>query len=124
MRPLRTTADGQRRGARGAQAVAAPIGMHPHALDLADRRRLRSDLGLEDHLAALEAGPRAARGDQARDPPPVAAAAVADARIDADLADEHVDGRHQVGVEFVDAHRAHRGVDRRTAARVLSAISG
>ena len=32
--------------------------------------------------------------------------------IDADLADEHVDGGHQVGVEFLHAHRTHRRVDR------------
>src|SRR6202048_5560213 len=84
----------QRRGARGAKAVAAPVGMHPYALDLPDRRRLRSDLGLEDHLAALEAGPRPARGDQPRDPSPRATPAVADSRIDSDPADEHVDGSH------------------------------
>jgi hypothetical protein len=85
--------------------------MHPHPLDLADRRRLGSHLGLEDHLSSFEAGPRAAGGDQPRHPASVAAAAVADPRVDADLADEHVDGRHQVCVELVGANLADGRVD-------------
>src|ERR1700737_2793498 len=97
----------QRRGARGAKSVAAPIGIHPDARDLPDRRLLRSAPGLEDHLAALEAGPRPARGDQPRDPSPVATPAVADSRIDSDLAAEHIDGPHQVRVELVDTYRPH-----------------
>ena len=112
VRPLRTTADASVAVPAVPMPVAPPIGMHPHALDLADGRRLGSHLGLEHHLAAFEAGPRAARGDQSRHPAPVAAAAVTDPRVDADLADEHVDGRDQVGVEFVDADLAHGGVDR------------
>src|SRR4029079_7429789 len=46
----------QGRGARGAESAAAIVGMHPHTLDLPDCGRLRSDLRLEDHLAAFEAG--------------------------------------------------------------------
>jgi hypothetical protein len=86
--------------------------MHPDALDLPDGRRLRAHLRLEHHLAALEAGPRAARRDQPGDPAPVSATAVTDPRIDADLADEHVDRRDQIRIEFVDAHRAHCRVHR------------
>ena len=88
------------------------VGMHPYALDLPDGRRLRSDLGLEHDLPAVETCPCAPGGDQARDPPPIAATAVADAGIDADLADEHVDGGHQVRVEFLHPHGTHRRVDR------------
>src|ERR1700748_1177073 len=38
---------------------------------------------------------------------PVATPAVADARVDADFADEHVDGRPQIRVEFVGANLPH-----------------
>ena len=112
MRPLRHHRGRQRGGAGGAHAVAAPVGVHPHALDLPDGRRLRADLGLEHHLAALKAGPGPTGRDQPGDPAPVTAATVADARIDADLADEHVDRRHQIGVEFVDPDGPHGRVDR------------
>ncbi|CAG7167689.1 hypothetical protein PICSAR252_01700 [Mycobacterium avium subsp. paratuberculosis] len=59
----------------------------------------------------LEPRPGTPGGDQAGHPPAVAAAAVADARIHADLADEHVDGGHQVGVQLLGPDLAHRGVD-------------
>ena len=112
VRPVPTITADQRRGARSPEASAAPLGMHPDPLDLADRRRLRPDLGLEDHLAVFEAGPRPSGRDQAGDPAAVAAPAVAEPRVDADLADEHVDRRHQIGVEFVRLDLPHTGIDR------------
>src|ERR1700734_3362658 len=77
---------GQGRRPRRPQAPATPLWMHPDPLDLADRRRLRSNLRLEDHLAVLEAGPRPAGRDQTGDPPPVTAAAVTESWIDSHLA--------------------------------------
>ena len=61
--------------------------MHPDPLDLADCRRLRPDLGLEDHLTVFEAGPRPSGRDQAGHPPPVSAPAVSEPGVDTDLAD-------------------------------------
>src|ERR1700738_3232784 len=46
-----------------------------------------------------------------RAPTPVAAATVADPRVDTHLADEHVDCGHQVGVDLVVPHLAHTRVD-------------
>src|SRR5277367_1025835 len=100
---------GQGRRPRRPQASATPLRMHPNPLDLADRRRLRSNLGLEDHLAVFEAGPRPSGPDQTGNPPPVTAAAVTESWVDTHLADEHVDGRHQIGVEFVGLDLAHTG---------------
>ncbi len=34
-------------------------------------------------------------------------------RVDADFADEHVDGGHQVGVQFLGPYLAYAGVDPR-----------
>ena len=113
MRPLRTTAAAKAAVPAAPNPATAPVRMHPHALDLADRRRLRPDLGLEHHLAALEPGPCPARGDESGDAAPVPAATVAEPRVDPDLADEHVDGGDQVGVEFVHPHGTHRRDRRR-----------
>ena len=101
----------QRRRARRAEAATAVLGMHPHALDLPHRRRLRTDLGLEHDFAALEPGPRTARRDQPGHAATVATSAVAEAGVDADLTDEHVDRRNEVRVELLAAHPSHRGVD-------------
>src|ERR1700728_2638381 len=103
---------GQSRLPRAPQAPPTPLWMHPDPLDLADRRRLRSNLGLEDHLAVLESGPRSSGRDQTGDPPPVTAAAVTEPWVHTHLTDEHVDGRHQIDVEFVGLDLAHTRVDR------------
>ena len=97
--------------------------MHPHALDLPDPRRQRADLGLEDDLVALEAGERATRRDELRDPRAVARAAVARARVDADLLGEHRDGRGEVALQLDRAHRAHQRIGRHRG-RPASTISG
>ncbi len=59
----------------------------------------------------LESGPRASGRDEAGHPATIAATTVSEPRVDADFADEHVDGGHQVGVQFLGPYLAYAGVD-------------
>ena len=84
--------------------MATPFGVHPDALNLADRGRLRTNFGFEHHVTTLEAGEGASGRDQAGHPTAVTAPAVTGPWIQADLADEHVDRSHQVGVQLVNPY--------------------
>ena len=90
--------------------------MHPYTLNLANPRRLRADLGFEHDPAALESGEGPPGGDQARHPTAVTASTVPGPGVYADLADEHVDRGHQVGVQLIDPYPAHPRIDGDTRA--------
>src|ERR1700753_3863524 len=59
-----------------------------------------------------QARPAAIRLATPRPVPPPPAPAVAKPGVDTHLSDEHVDGRHQIGVEFGGLDLAHTRVDR------------
>ncbi len=86
--------------------------MHPNPLDLPHGARQRTDLGLEHHLAALEAGERPAAGDQVGDARPVGRGAAVAGRVHPDFLGEHRDRRGQVPLQLVRAHRPHQWIRR------------
>jgi hypothetical protein len=106
------------RHAADREPLAAPLRAHPHALHLAGVRRDGADLSLEDDLAVLEPGERAAGPDQLGEPRLVVRAAVGAGGRDADLLGEHRDGGRQQQVDLVRADPADQrvGVDGRRRA--------
>ena len=67
-----------------------------------------ANLGLEHHFAAFEPRPRSSRRDEVRYPSAVGPATIADAWIDPNLSDEHVNRGNEVGVQLLGTHPSYK----------------